>query len=43
MEAALEELEKYSYESGEDLIGWLRQQLANFDYELIQERLEKAI
>jgi hypothetical protein len=40
MEEALTELEKYSYESGNDLIIWLRQRLDNFDYELIQERLE---
>ncbi|MDR2020814.1 MAG: response regulator [Treponema sp.] len=40
MDEALLELEKYSYESGEDLIIWLRQRLDNFDYELIQERLE---
>jgi hypothetical protein len=40
MEEALTELEKYSYESGEDLVIWLRQQLDNFDYEAIQERLE---
>jgi CheY-like chemotaxis protein len=40
MEEALIELEKYSYESGEDLVTWLRQHLDNFDYEAIQERLE---
>jgi CheY-like chemotaxis protein len=40
MEEALIELERYSYESGDELILWLRQQLDNFDYELIQERLE---
>jgi hypothetical protein len=40
MEDALIELEKYSYESGDDLVVWLRRQLDNFDYELIRERLE---
>jgi CheY-like chemotaxis protein len=40
MDEALLELEKYSYESGDDLIIWLRQRLDNFDYELIRERLE---
>jgi hypothetical protein len=37
----MEELEGYAYDSGEDLILWLRQRLDNFDYELIRERLEK--
>jgi signal transduction histidine kinase/CheY-like chemotaxis protein len=40
MEAALIELEKYSYKSGEDLVVWLRQQLDGLDYEAIRERLE---
>ncbi|MDR2433660.1 MAG: response regulator, partial [Treponema sp.] len=40
MEEILLELEKYTYESGDELIVWLRRRLDNFDYELIQERLE---
>jgi CheY-like chemotaxis protein len=40
MEEILLELEKYSYESENDLIDWLRLRLDNFDYEAIQERLE---
>jgi hypothetical protein len=40
MEEALRELERYAYESGNDLIIWLRRQLDNFDYEAIQQRLE---
>ncbi|MDR2303329.1 MAG: response regulator [Treponema sp.] len=40
MEEVLLELEKYSYESGDELIVWLRQRLDNFDYETIGERLE---
>jgi CheY-like chemotaxis protein len=39
MEGALRELESYSYESGGDLIIWLRRRFDNFDYEEIQERL----
>jgi hypothetical protein len=40
MEEVLEELEKYSYESGDELILWLRRQFDGVDYEAIQERLE---
>jgi CheY-like chemotaxis protein len=40
MEEALRELEKYSYESGDELIIWLRRRFDNFDYEAIEERLE---
>jgi CheY-like chemotaxis protein len=40
MEDLLIELEKYSYESGGDLIIWLRRHIDNLDYEEIQERLE---
>jgi hypothetical protein len=41
MEDLLTELESYSYESGEDLIIWLRQRVNDLDYEAIQERLER--
>jgi CheY-like chemotaxis protein len=40
MEDLLMELEKYSYESGGDLIIRLRRHIDNLDYEEIQERLE---
>jgi signal transduction histidine kinase/response regulator of citrate/malate metabolism len=40
MEDLLAELEKYSYESGEDLILWLRRCVNDLDYEAIQERLK---
>jgi signal transduction histidine kinase/CheY-like chemotaxis protein len=40
MEDALTELEKYAYESGGDLIIWLRRQLDDFNYAAIHERLE---
>jgi hypothetical protein len=41
MEKIVTELEKYAYESGAELIQWLRKQLNNVDYEVIQERLEQ--
>jgi signal transduction histidine kinase/response regulator of citrate/malate metabolism len=40
MEEVLEELDKFSYESGADLINWLREQAANFEYDAIRNRLE---
>jgi CheY-like chemotaxis protein len=43
MEEIFEELDKYEYESGADLIPWLRDQLDNLEYEAIQERLEKEL
>jgi PAS domain S-box-containing protein len=41
MEETLEYLESYDYESGGDLIPWLREQMDNLEYEAICERLEK--
>ncbi|MDR1277133.1 MAG: response regulator [Treponema sp.] len=43
MEEVLAELEKYEYETGGDLISWLREQLDNLEYDAIRERLEQAI
>jgi hypothetical protein len=40
MEEILVELEGYEYESGGDLVEWLREQMDNLEYEAIQERLE---
>jgi CheY-like chemotaxis protein len=40
MEEAVKELEKYEYDSGGDLVLWLREQLDNLDYNTIQDRLE---
>jgi hypothetical protein len=34
------ELEQYRYETGEDLIRWLREQAENFDYDAMHKRLE---
>jgi hypothetical protein len=39
MEDILSELEGYEYESGGDLVEWLREQTDNLEYEAIQERL----
>jgi signal transduction histidine kinase/CheY-like chemotaxis protein len=43
MEELVTELEKYAYESGADLVNWLRGQLDNIEYDAIRERLEKEI
>jgi CheY-like chemotaxis protein len=40
MEEAVTELEKYEYDSGGDLVLWLREQLDNLEYDAIQDRLE---
>jgi len=40
MEEILEELESYSYESGGELVVWLRDQIDNLEYDAICSRLE---
>jgi hypothetical protein len=40
MEDAVAELENYEYDSGGDLVVWLRDQLDNLEYDAIQDRLE---
>jgi CheY-like chemotaxis protein len=40
MEDAMTELENYEYDSGGDLVVWLREQLDNLEYDSIQDRLE---
>ncbi|MDR2079720.1 MAG: response regulator [Treponema sp.] len=40
MEEIIVELEKYEYESGGELILWLREQSDNLEYDAIQERLK---
>jgi CheY-like chemotaxis protein len=40
MEEVLAELEKYEYESGGDLIPWLREQIDNLEYDAVREKLE---
>ena len=39
MEDTLKQLEAFEYESGGDLIPWLRDQMDNLEYDAIQERL----
>jgi CheY-like chemotaxis protein len=41
LDAAMDELERYDYESGSDLIIWLREKIAKSELEKIQERLSK--
>jgi hypothetical protein len=41
MERLLSDLEGYAYESGEDLVGRLREDLDNLEYDSIRERLEE--
>jgi signal transduction histidine kinase/DNA-binding response OmpR family regulator len=43
MEEIIAELEAYEYESEEDLVVWLREQLDNLEYDTIRERLETYI
>jgi signal transduction histidine kinase/CheY-like chemotaxis protein len=43
MEEALAELEKYRYESGGELVSWLRDQVDNLEYDAVQDRLKKEL
>jgi PAS domain S-box-containing protein len=43
VEDALRELEQYRYETGDELIRWLREQADNFDYDNLQKRLEEFL
>jgi CheY-like chemotaxis protein len=43
MEQILKELESYKYESGGDLIIWLREQMDNLEYDKIKTKLEKEL
>ncbi|MDR1099577.1 MAG: response regulator [Treponema sp.] len=43
MEEVLAELEKYEYETGGEMIAWLREQLDNLEYDAIRERLEQKL
>jgi hypothetical protein len=42
MEEILQELESYEYESGGELVAWLREQLDNLEYDAILERLKNG-
>jgi HPt (histidine-containing phosphotransfer) domain-containing protein len=43
MQTAIKELEKYEYETGEDLVTWLADRVTAFAYDEIQEKLEKVL
>jgi signal transduction histidine kinase/CheY-like chemotaxis protein len=43
MEETLSELENYEYDSGQELVAWLREEVDNLEYDLIAERLEKEL
>jgi signal transduction histidine kinase/DNA-binding response OmpR family regulator len=41
MEKVMAELESYHYETGSELIRWLREQIDNLEYEVVQNQLAK--
>jgi CheY-like chemotaxis protein len=41
LDAAMEELDRYSYETRQDLIPWLKEQINQSDFDIIQKRLEE--
>jgi len=43
MEEILDKLDMYQYESGGELVQWLREQMDNLEYDLIQKRLEAEL
>jgi signal transduction histidine kinase/CheY-like chemotaxis protein len=43
MRDAMEELESCSYDTGADLVAWLKDQLVNFAYDEIRERLSETL
>jgi signal transduction histidine kinase/CheY-like chemotaxis protein len=43
MEEILDKLESFQYESGGDLVQWLREQMDNLEYDAIGERLDKEL
>ena len=43
MEEILDSIEEYQYESGNELVQWLREQTDNLEYELIHQRLETEL
>ncbi|MDR1732673.1 MAG: hypothetical protein LBR61_11330 [Synergistaceae bacterium] len=43
LEDLMEELRRYEYESGSDLIPWLRERLDNLEYDAIVERLRREL
>ncbi|MDR1916952.1 MAG: response regulator [Synergistaceae bacterium] len=43
MQQSMDELEKYNYESQSDLIAWLKEQIVNFAYDQIEEKLTEIV
>jgi PAS domain S-box-containing protein len=43
MQGVMEQLEQYRYESGGELIPWLKERLVNFEYDEISEKLGKTL
>jgi CheY-like chemotaxis protein len=43
MEDIVSNLERFRYESGDDLVKWLREQLDNLEYDSLRERLEEIV
>ncbi|MDR2049488.1 MAG: hybrid sensor histidine kinase/response regulator, partial [Treponema sp.] len=43
MEEVLAELEKYQYETGGELVPWLREQIDNLEYDAVREKLETVL
>jgi len=43
IEEILEKLDMYHYESGGDLVQWLREQMDNLEYDIMLERLEREL
>ncbi|MDR1979845.1 MAG: response regulator [Synergistaceae bacterium] len=43
IEKAVSQLERYTYENGEELVTWLRDQQENLEYDAIRERLEREL
>ena len=43
MEQIISDLESWQYESGTELVGWLRNQMDNLEYANIRERLESLV
>jgi CheY-like chemotaxis protein len=43
MQSVMDELDQYSYESKGELISWMKEQLVNFGYDAISEKLEEVL
>jgi hypothetical protein len=43
MEEILEKIDSFKYESGGDLVQWLREQMDNLEYEAMEQRLTEEL